>query len=263
MNLPRPAGDPGRRCWFILTTGRSGSSLLSAVLAHAGADFGLPVPSIWDADRGVLEHPQIILAARYYRRGFDALHGRSLLSPRLEAALYRARARRRLRRALAAANFFKIGDLDLVVQPAFRLGCDPRVILSYRRFEPNATSLLVGRTYDPPESLARDYVRLYRNGLSLLDTFGGCVVAYDELMHAPATALRALAGVTGLEAGRLEAAYAALARPRERVTEPAGIVHTDAQAVFAELERRRGQVVEPSAQALRKLARRSDPAPGG
>ena len=44
-----------RRRTFVLTFGRSGSSLLCALMSDAGADFGLAAPLQWDPRDGVLE----------------------------------------------------------------------------------------------------------------------------------------------------------------------------------------------------------------
>ena len=41
--------------YFIVTVGRTGSSLLCAVLADASADFGMKAPEDWDPRRGVME----------------------------------------------------------------------------------------------------------------------------------------------------------------------------------------------------------------
>lgn len=249
-------GSDRRRC-FVLTVGRSGSSLLCATMAGAGADFGLPAPTLADPDRGELEHPAMIAAAREYRRALDALHGGFLLSPRLEAAWRRRRGRRLLRRALALARYFKIGDLDLVVQPAFKLGWEPRVVLSYRRFDATVASLVAGRTYAGPDALAADYVRVYRQGLALMDTFGGCVVGYEDLIGDAAVALRALAAVTGLDVARLEAARDRFLRRTEVPQAPRRLPYPEVEAVYECLQARRGEpVLEPSAPVRRRLARR-------
>lgn len=251
-----PAGDDRRRC-FVLTVGRSGSSLLCATMADAGADFGLPAPLLADPDRGALEHPAMVAAAHEYRRALDALHGRYLLSPRLEAAWRRRRGRRLLRRALALARYFKIGDLDLVVQPAFKLGWEPRVVLSYRRFDATVASLIAGRTYAGPDALAADYVRVYRQGLVLMDTFGGCVVAYEDLVAGEAVAMRALAAVTGLDVARLEEARNRHSRRAQAPPAPRRVPYPEVEALYECLQARRAEpVLEPSAPVRRRLARR-------
>lgn len=193
---------------FVVTFGRSGSSVLCALLADAGADFGLSVPDQWDPRRGALEHPDIKRAAHHMRRAFDLDHGRRFrLSPELEARWRRRRARHWLSRALPQAGFFKIGDLDLLVQLGFALGYAPRVVLNIREFDAALASTLVGRKHVGPDALAAEYVRVCRQGLALVRTFGGCVVGYEQMLSDPGGAwLEALAEATGLTATALRAA---------------------------------------------------------
>lgn len=206
--VPEPAAHLR---FFIVTAGRSGSTLMCAILADAGADFGLAVPTDWNREGGELEHPAVKRAAHHLRRAHDLDRGRrQVLSPWLEMRCRRHLGRRHLRHALGAARYLKISDLDLAVQPAFRLGYLPRVILSFRPFEAQARSLLAGRTFHGPDELAEEYVRTYRQGLLLLHAFGGCVVEHADL-RAPDEGgwLTALASVTGLEPDRLNRAAAA------------------------------------------------------
>jgi hypothetical protein len=161
----------------------------------------------------------------------------------------------RLRRALAAARYVKIADLDLCVQPAAKLGYEPRVILSYRRFLPSVSSILVGRTHTAPDAIARDYVRTYRQGLMLMHTYGGCAIGYEDLTGASASqALEALTRTTGIGADALSAAHARRVRIRESADVTAD-PHAEAAAVYAQLQHWHGTVVAPGARAARVRAR--------
>ncbi|HYC14851.1 MAG TPA: hypothetical protein VEC75_11410, partial [Stellaceae bacterium] len=58
-----------RQRFFILTTGRTGSSLLSAIMAEAGADFGPQLAIERRTVRGTsMEHPGIRRAAYHFRQ---------------------------------------------------------------------------------------------------------------------------------------------------------------------------------------------------
>ena len=247
------ANNDQRTRYFVLTHGGSRSSLLCAILADAGADFGMPAPAETLPGQAAMEHPEITVAAHHYRRANDALAGDFVVSPRLEAKWRRWRARRRLRRAMMLASYVKANDLDLVVQPAFKLGYSPRVILSYRRFGP---AMVLGRTHAGPDALARDYLRLYQQGLMLLDAFGGCVVGYESLVKDPDAIVRALAAVTGLDAARLAQAHARRVRTTE-VADTTPAIYRHPQALFERLQARHGQAVPPSAAVLRRLERGS------
>jgi len=244
--------DERGRC-FVITFGRSGSSLLCAMLGDAGADFGLPVPDSWDPRHGVMELPAIKQAAHHMRRAFDIDGGRRfVLSPQVEAKFRRGRARRYLRQALGAARYVKIGDLDLLVQMGFSLGYSPRVIVNLRRLEDSLSSTLVGRKHLGPDHLAADYARICRQGLALIQTFGGCVVDYEDMLTgAEGVWIDAVAAVTGLEATALRSAA------RRRVNAPTrppaiGIaLYDECQALYAALTALRGRVFEPSAPVKR------------
>ena len=141
--------------YFVVTVGRTGSSLLCAVMADAGAEFGMPVPDEWDPRRGVMENLKLRRAAHHYRRAWDIDNGRRVnFSPALESKWRRYLARRCLRSALAQAQFFKGSDLDLIAQASFKLGYLPKLIVSYRALEATLQSILVGRTLVGPALLA-------------------------------------------------------------------------------------------------------------
>jgi hypothetical protein len=244
--------------YFIVTLGRSGSSLLGAILADAGADFGITVPDEWDPRSGQMEGVAIKSAAHHYRRAYDIGEGRKyVLSPALETKFHLRRGRRHLQRALRESRFLKIGDLDLVVQPTFKLGYRPRVILNYRQLEANLPSLLVGRTHTGPDQLAQEYVRIYRQGLMLVHTFGGCTVAYNELQDARvSTWADALAMTTGLDKqGLLHSREQRLKGPADSPeVEP---IYAEAYSLYEAMRLLSGRAIEPSRQVMRALASRT------
>ncbi len=244
----------GRRRWLVLTMGRSGSSLLCASMADAGADVGQPPPADWDPRLGEMENTAMRGAARHLRRARDiSAGGQHLLSPALESAWRFRRGRRALAGALAQAACFKSADLDLVAQPTLALGYEPRIILSYRQPGPSLRSLIVGRKRTTPDQLIADYLRVYRQGLALMLTFGGCAVSFDELQDPGATQWSdALAAVTGLDAGQLLAARDA--RLNAPVPEPAGAGHyPEADALYEAVAAWQGMAVPPARSLARKL----------
>lgn len=243
---------------FIVNLGRCGSSLLGVILADAGADFGIGAPASWDPRTGQMETDEIRRAAHHFRRAHDISEGRKFLfSPVIERKLRLARARHWLRTALAAGRFVKIGDLDLVVQPAFKLGYVPSVIVNFRQLEPMLPSLLVGRTHVGPDELAREYIRVYRQALLLLQTFGGCTVEYNDLLNPQALdwadGLAAVAGCTPT------ALLEARARRVNGEPDPADVpaVYAEAFALFQLLRTYRGRTVGRSRQAARAIAGRT------
>ena len=255
MSQPKFAPHERDR-FFIINLGRTGSSLLAAVLADASANFGIDPPVAWDPRKGQMEYPAIKRAAHHYRRAHDIGDGRKFfISPALETKYRLARGRRHLRDALAACRYLKIGDLDLVVQPCFKLGYRPRVILNYRRLEPMLPSLLVGRTHTGPDRLAEEYVRVYRQGLVLAHTFGGATVAYNELQDGEASGwAHALAALTGLDA---DALLDSRARRLDGVADrdDAITVYAEADALYRTLRTTSGRAIAGSRQYERALSR--------
>lgn len=241
-----------RRRFFVLTFGRSGSSMLCALLADAGADFGMPVPPAWDLRRGAMEDPQIKLAARHMLRALEIESGgHHLLSPSLEAGWHRRRARRAVRQSLGTVRFVKSNDLDLIVPIAYAEGYEPRIIISYREFESSLASALSGRRMRSPEALAEEYLRVYRQGLAFMQTFGGCSVGFSQLGQPEQAWLAALAGVTGLPLPALQQA-AAVRVNSEEVSSPAPpVIYPACHALLAQLEESAGQICEPRIPARR------------
>lgn len=255
-NQAAPAAARDRH--FIVNLGRCGSSLLGAILADAGADFGLTAPDSWDPRTGQMETHEIRRAAHHFRRAHDISEGRKFVfSPVIERKLRLRRARNWLRAALAGSHFVKIGDLDLVVQPAFKLGYVPSVIVSFRQLEPMLPSLLVGRTHVGPDELAREYVRIYRQALILLQTFGGCTIEYNDLLDPGAESWAdGLAVVAACSPASL---LEARARRVNGEPDPAKVtpVYTEAFALFQTLRSYRGRAIERSRQVARAIATRN------
>ena len=155
-----------KRRFFILTLGRTGSSLLASILNDAGADFDGLDQSDWDRTGGAFEHPELIPIARELRK-MDEIGSRRpmLLLPRLKWDMARHKMKKGLKELLPKVTYLK-GDLAPAVHWSARLGYVPTVILSYRKFGPLYKS--IGHMHPQlPEFHARQYVQSLRNGLGL------------------------------------------------------------------------------------------------
>ena len=240
---------------FVLTFGRSGSSLLCAILADAGGDFGLPVPDTWDPRHGELEHPPSSAPPTTCDAPSTSMPVAATCSFPAEAKPAAARPPRPRPGARGALR--QIGDLDLLVQMGFALGYTPRVVLNLRRFEDSLPSTLVGRKHLGPDELAADYMRIGRQGLALMQTFGGCVVTYEDMLAgADGAWVDALAATTGLAADRLRTAV------RKRVTAPRRApldvpgVYPECASLHAALSALSGRCFTPSVPVARALEAR-------
>jgi hypothetical protein len=244
--------DPERRRVFILSSGRSGSTLLASILADAGAEFGMHAPEQWDPGTGALEHPELHRMAAWMGYAYDLSPDRPGIGLRRYLwDFYRSMGKSRLRNLLGAARYIKGEGADFAVQPAFKMGYFPTIIVSYRRFEAFATSSGLMRGHSNLETLVKYYNRVNRNALLLLRMFGGCVVSYEPLsdMHDMSWA-HPLAIATGLSADGLVAARNRRLRGSARRDEPQPLDATTSET-FANLDALRGLAIPPSAQALR------------
>ena len=192
-----------KRRFFILTLGRTGSSLLASILSDAGADFGDLNQKDWDRTGGAFEHPKLVPIVRNFQRMEEiGSHRPYQLLKRVKWDIFRHNAKKELRQLLAEVQYVK-GELEHTVHWAARLGYEPTVIVSYRRFGPLFESM--GHMHPQlPEVHARQYVNALRNGLGLAAIYGGCVIDYEEIIDSNSDNWAgALAASTGLSTDKL------------------------------------------------------------
>jgi hypothetical protein len=248
---PTALAEAGRR-FFIVSPGRTGSTLLSAILADAGADFGKMPPQRWDRAGGDMEHPYFLRAARYF---LDA-EAISMERPGFGIAgmrwvIYRSMGKRWLRAGLEQARFAKVYGANSLVRAAFKMAYFPTVILSYRRFEDYAVSLGLIHAHATSESLHERYRQTYSNGLWLLSMFGGCVVDYESLVDiADCSWAEPLALTTGLSTANLVKSRSLRIEIASSPIDSTQISQAT-DAVTAAIHAMRGKSVPPSGQALR------------
>jgi hypothetical protein len=226
--------------------------LLASFLADMGAEFGMRTPEQWDPGTGALEHPDLHRMAAWMGYAYDLSPDRPGIGARRYLwDFYRSMGKSRLRRLLRAARYIKGEGADFAVQPAFKMGYFPTIVVSYRRFEAFATSSGLMRGHSNIETLAKYYNRVNRNALLFLRMFGGCVVSYEALSDTNDTSWAdPLAAATGLPAGQLVSARNRRLRGPARRDAPQPL-DAGAEETFASLDALRGVAIAPSAQALR------------
>ena len=169
--------------YLVVTPGRSGSSLLCAILADAGANFGMPTIAEWPHDEGAFQHP---LAANVTR----LLPRIELLSNDPWIGWVRRVVKKRLKRRFAAAmsalwtsaDYVKIAASHTLVPASVRLGFQPRIILNIREYRACVSSLCRLTAHRrTPDQMREVYRAALYNGLALLHVHGGVVVDFDDL----------------------------------------------------------------------------------
>jgi len=166
--------------FLIVSTGRCGSSLLSAILAHAGADFDLPDLDSWSRSSGAYEHPKLEKAYAWFRL-MQALPTWPAPSRYLRQ-LTMKKMDRLLLDAMSKAKYAKTTNLVYLVQPISKLGYRPKIIISYRQFQGYATSRY-RRTNLSFSDLTEKYIDTYGTALLQLSIWGGCLVSYEEMIN--------------------------------------------------------------------------------
>ena len=254
--------------YFIINSGRCGSSLLAAILADSGADFGLPVPKDWSQDEGALEHPDVDYVSRQFRRAAYLLpRKRSSLLVKYLIDARQSLGKKRARQVLPKITYAKTDNLDLWTWHLTKMGYRPRIIVSYRDFAATARSFFILRGLHFHQ-FAANYSRTYENALMMLDVFGGCAVSFEEMVNPEETAwAEALSQATGIPADRLlhhrgERLKEGGGKPKDRPSAEAGpssanrpkIELSDPRATMVEQQLRqlKGCYLPPSAQVQRK-----------
>jgi len=193
--------------YLILTPGRTGSSLLATILAKAGADFGMPPSAEWGKDESALEHPE---ASRLHRQ-LHLLYRDTHTDPpgpahKIQRAASRFLAKRalvRLDRFWRQVDYVKVTPGTALLPATVSLGYQPRIILSIRPFSECATAMGRIHAHRHLYEYIRDaYRTAIENALLFMPTHGGCVIDFDDLLHADAWA-QPLSEVTGFSADSL------------------------------------------------------------
>jgi hypothetical protein len=184
--------------YLIVTTGRSGSSLLSAILADAGADFGVPERQDWNRRSGWYEHPKLVSAYIWFRLWH------SLPAPAQFARRFcQRRMCRELDTAMAEARFAKQSRLFYLVRQVHALGYIPQIMVSYRSPPGFLASRFKKSMMTVPE-MSEFYYEVYSTALLQLGVFGGCAVSYEEMASQEETAwAEAVSSLTGLDCQRI------------------------------------------------------------
>ena len=247
-----------RKRYFIVSVGRTGTTLLAAALADAGADFGMPAPDDWDRRAGHLEHPEMGTAIRL-NSFVQKLAKEPPFSIQKQIMRWRRKkAHRAMKDALESATYFKYLNLEFVARFAARHGYHPIIILSYRRFDEHVMSAAPTRLHLDLDAIADSYVRVYRDGMLLKLLFGGCAVDFADLIDRGETDWAdSLARLTGLSRERLIEARDKRVRPATSRSEQIAALNDPRTSEVYEMLRQSQAVTEPAPRAIRNRRKTS------
>ncbi len=228
---------------FIVTHGRSGSSLLSAILDRSGASFG-PASDPgsdtfnqhWESRRIERAIRCALVANRHFQPGMSGLQ-------RAAYRFWRSRAKRLLRSGLAEAPYSKNRWNTLILPLAEKLGYRPVVVVSHRR--PSEVALSdMPQLKNAPSVYLPAMARTYADCLYSVVRYGGVVIDHEDLVD-PANEdwAQPLADVTGLDAAALLAARRSLLRPRRSEPAPELWAPAEIERVARSLHAMRSQAI--------------------
>lgn len=247
----KPRHEPVPRRFFILGTGRNGSSLFSAILAACGANFGMPATADWNPRSGAYEHPALGRGAACYRLS-EQLRDASHVYPWVmwRRKWLRARAKMNLRRALRQAEYLKTGD-SRVPMLARQLGYTPCVMLLFRNYREQFASAYLrhGTSY---AELRHYYLNVNQSALVALGIYGGTVIHYADIIDLTQTNWATILGkITGISADRLLEQRARLVKTGPVTPSHSQIDDPELNELDAKLRSLCGQIFTPSRLAER------------
>jgi len=169
-----------KQLFCIVGTGRSGSSLLAAIIANSGGNFGLPAQVDWDSEKGSMEHPLCHVCYSCLSR-ISKLKESILPQNIFGISIMYSRFKRKLLR-LQAVDFVKSSTLIWIVPYLRKVGISPTIIISFRDFESFAFSRLNKFGWDY-NKLVNIYTNVYMTAWLQLHLYGGIIVDYADVQN--------------------------------------------------------------------------------
>ncbi len=246
-----------KKKYFILGSGRSGSSLLSRFLADAGAEFAADHADSWNPLGGAFEDDaldqiSLLLMQAYHLQSQKQYNILYKYYYKKIVTLKRFMAKRKMRQIFSKSSYFKGGHLYHAVRLSARLGYWPVIIVNCRSFDTWFGSKYPGQYFRTVESMMENYAVPMRNALALLGTFGGCVVDYKDMMNLDMRLwAENLGKVTGLDP------EAILESRRQRFRDPGPetslpVYSAQAEQIYSHIQEFSGEAVPPSPAAIRR-----------
>lgn len=186
--------------YLLVSTGRSGSSLLASILGYSGADFDLPSTTAWDPVRGSMEHDRCHRAYAYLSKIKKVKE--SFLPNSIFLKLYERKFQHEVM-ALANIPYLKSSKLVYLVPYIATKNNNIKIIVVFRPFTDYARSRHKKYAWDS-QTLLDEYENAYGTALLQLSLWGGVVVNYNDLVdHSESHWATALEQLTNIPASKL------------------------------------------------------------
>lgn len=246
INFTFPHHDRALTRYFIVTHGRSGSTLLAAILSACEAPFGPECAKDSDTERDHWESHTIERAIRCAHNANEHFTPAMAGFRRATYRFWRSRAKSLLSRALRQAVFSKNRWNTTVLPLAEKLGYRPVPIISYRH--PGEVALSdMNQLKNSASTFLPLIIRTYTDALYALERYGGVVIDHSELIDPSHERWAyALDAVTGIDADRLLKARNALLRPRRPRDQTDVWLPSELRALAQNLSSLRNRPLPPS-----------------
>ena len=188
---------------------RTGTTLLCAILANAGADFGFPRDREWFRGSGDYEHRIMLDNYKHLKRARMA----QPVSDNFAAREHR-KIEANMKELLNEVDYIKYPPLSQYLPIHIkRAGFDLRLLITIRKFNTFALSA-VAKSGGSFNELKEIYLDTYKTNLLNLYLYGGCAVLYEDIVDHASTEWSARVGtVTGIPAEALLRARDELIKP--------------------------------------------------
>ncbi len=164
--------------YIVVSTERSGSSMTSAILANAGADFGFEKNREWYRGAGDYEHKEVVDTYKYLKRVllFQKFSDRLTLKMKKKIVS-------KMEALYSKVSFSKYPPLSQYL-PFYvkQAGFDIRLIVVIREFNDYSISMISKNGKDF-ETLKETYLSTYRTSLLNLSLYGGCIICYEHITN--------------------------------------------------------------------------------
>lgn len=185
--------------FLLVGPGRSGSSLLAAILAKSGADFKMPPKISWDPAGGSMEH---YLCHNAYATLSKINKIKGSLIPGGFSAFYERRFDSQIGEMIKIP-YLKSSKLVYLVPHIAKLSPGVKIIIVYRDFFGYAKSRHKRFGWSM-EDLLHEYENAYSSALLQLSIWGGVVINYGDIINNEATLwAKNLSDLTGIESTKL------------------------------------------------------------
>jgi len=162
---------------------RTGTTLLCAILANAGADFGFPRNREWFRGSGDYEHPIMVSNYKYLKRS-------RLTKPFSDSFARRQQLKiqKNMKHVLDQVDYIKYPPLsEYLPLHIKKAGHEVQLLVTIRRFNDFALSALAkgGDSYAQTRDI---YLETYKTNLLNLHLYGGSIVTYEQIIDQEAEA---------------------------------------------------------------------------